>query len=102
MFERPTPTRMTVTEIAERPELGDFCAWLSVFVESGDSADELTVATAAVVRLARELRVDAVSVVGAVEYIGCPPLLSQQGNGKRRGDRYTDAMAWLVRGLFGG
>jgi hypothetical protein len=52
--------------------------------------------------MARELNADAVVVVAAVELIGCPPLLKSGQGARARGDRYAEAMAWLVRSLFGG
>jgi hypothetical protein len=99
---RSTPSPLSASEIASRPELGDFCEWLAVYVATGEGADELTLATAAVVRLARELRLEAVPVVDAVELIGCRPLQLHDASSRKRVDRYTEAMAWLVRGLFGG
>jgi hypothetical protein len=93
---------LSANDIAYRPELATFCEWLAAYVDTGDGADELTLATGAVVRLARELRLDAVPVVDAVELIGCPPLHVHDGKSRARGDRYANAMAWLVRGLFGG
>jgi hypothetical protein len=93
---------LAATDIAQRPELAQFCEWLAIYVDTGDGQDELTLATGAVVRLARELRLEAVPVVDAVELIGCPPLRVHDRHSRARGDRYGNAMAWLVRGLFGG
>ena len=98
----PHSSPLSANDIAFRPELAIFCEWLAVFVATGDGADELTLATGAVVRLARELRLEAVTVVDAVELIGCPPLRVHDAAARARGDRYANAMAWLVRGLFGG
>jgi hypothetical protein len=92
---------LTAADIAQRPELALFCQWLAIYVETGDGGDELTLATAAVVRLARELRLEAVPVVDAIELIGCPPLRVHDRKSRVRGDRYANALAWLVRGLFG-
>jgi hypothetical protein len=97
----PHSSPLSAGEIAYRPELALFCEWLSVYVDTGDGADELTLATAAVVRLARELRVEAVPIVDAIELIGCQPLRVHDEKSRARGDRYASAMAWLVRGLFG-
>jgi hypothetical protein len=96
------PSSLSASEIASRPELAIFCEWLSIYVDTGDAADELTLATAALVRLARALRLEAVPIVDAVELIGCPPLRVHDRRSRARGDRYADAMAWLVRGLIGG
>jgi hypothetical protein len=96
------PSPLSASDIAHRPEMATFCEWLAVYVDTGDGADELTLATGSVVRLARELRLDAVTVVDAVELIGCPPRLVHDAKSGARGDRYASAMAWLVRGLFGG
>ena len=93
---------LTPVEIAAKPEVAEFCDWLSRYVDSGDGADELTVATASLIRLARDLRLEAIPIVEAVEVIGCPPLRVQDRRARARGDRYTSAMAWLVRGLIGG
>src|SRR4051812_39659644 len=71
---RNVSSSLTTSELASRPEVGEFCQWLIAFVDTGDGRDELTIAAEAVVRLAREQRLDAVTVVGAVELIGCPPL----------------------------
>jgi hypothetical protein len=89
-------------DIACRPEVAAFCDWLAVHVATGDGRGELTLATAAVIRLAHQLHVEAVTVVDAVELIGCPPLHVHDASARARGDRYANAMAWLVRGLFGG
>jgi hypothetical protein len=102
MQEPAEPTSLSPSEIAARPELGNFCQWLSLYVEKGDGADELTLATASLIRLARELRLESVPVVEAIELVGCPPLRMHDNRSRARGDRYTDAMAWLVRGLIGG
>ena len=92
---------ITPRNVADRIELAAFVGFLCQFVESGVARDELALATAGLVRMARELRADAVTVVAAVELIGCPPLAVDDG-AHARGDRYADAMAWLVRSLFGG
>ena len=92
---------MAATDIAQQPELTLFCEWLAVYVDTGEGGDELTLATAGVVRLARLLRLEGVPVVDAVELIGCPPLRVHDQHSRERGNRYGSAMAWLVRGLFG-
>jgi hypothetical protein len=99
---RSGSSSLTAAEIASRPELGDFCQWLTLYVDTGDGGDELTIAAAALVRLARELRLEAVPIVDAIELIGCPPLRVHDRQARQRGDRYADALAWLVRGLIGG
>jgi hypothetical protein len=101
---RITPHERAITprDVADRLELAAFVGFLCQFVDSGVARDELTLATAGVVRMARELRVDAVTVVAGVELIGCPPLGKSDERARARGDRYADAMAWLVRSLFGG
>ena len=60
-------------ELAHRPEIAAFSEWLARYVDTGDGRDELTIATAAVVRLARELRLEAAPIVEALELIGAPP-----------------------------
>lgn len=97
-----SPSVLSASEIASRPELAVFCQWLAAYVGNGDAADELTLATASVVRLARELRLEAVPIVEAVELIGCPPLRVHDEQARARGNRYGDAMEWLVHGLIGG
>jgi hypothetical protein len=98
----PHPLTITPRDIADRIELAGFVGFMCQFVESGVARDELTLATAGVVRMARELNADAVTVVAAVELIGCPPLLKPGEGARARGDRYAEAMAWLVRSLCGG
>jgi hypothetical protein len=98
----PHPLTITPRDIADRIELAGFVGFLCQFVEFGRARDELTLATAGVVRMARELNVDAVAIVDAIELIGCPPLLRAGEGARARGDRYAEAMAWLVRSLFGG
>jgi hypothetical protein len=95
-------TKRSGADIAGMPELATFCGYLATFVETGDGRDELTLATAGLVDLARRFHLDAVPIVDAVELIGCPPLHVHDLRSRVRGDRYADAMAWLVRGLFGG
>jgi hypothetical protein len=104
MQRRDTPHEATITprELADLTELAAFAGFLSQYVQTGSARDELTLATASVVRKARELRADAVSVVAAVELIGCPPLQIPGEGARARGDRYSEALAWLVRSLFGG
>jgi hypothetical protein len=95
-------TKRSASEIVGMPELAMFCTYLAAFVDTGDVRDELTLATAELVRLARRFHLDAVPVVDAVELIGCPPLRVHDARSRKRGERYSEAMAWLVRGLFGG
>ena len=98
----PSWKQWTVAEIAGRPELVEFCRWLTAYVDTGEGRDELTAAGAVLVQLARELQLEAVDVVGAIELIGCTPLRVHDGSSRMRGDRYAEALAWLVRRLFGG
>jgi hypothetical protein len=93
---------MTPSEIASRPEVGEFCQWLIAYVDTGTGRGELTIAADAVVQLARQERLDAVTVVGAIELLGCPPLRVHDQFSRNRGDRYAEAMALLVLRLFSG
>lgn len=89
-------------ELAHRPEIALFSECLAHYVDTGDERDELTIATADVVRLARALRLEALPVVEAVELVGVPPSAHRTPDAEARGERYAEAMAWLVRGLLGG
>ena len=94
--------QLSARDAANMSEVAAFCGFLDIFVESGGARDELIAVAAALVRRARELRLDAVPVVEAIELIGCPPLRVRDQRSHVRGDRYSDAMACLVRGLIGG
>ena len=99
---RQVSPSLTSAELASRAEVVEFCQWLIAYVDTGDGRHELTIAADAVVRVAREYRLDAIKVVGAIELIGCPPLKLHDRFSPNRGDRYAESLAWLVRRLFGG
>ncbi len=99
---RDGSTSWTPAELASRPEVGEFCRWLTTYVDTGEGRNELTVAATELVHLARALQVDAVTVVAAIELLGCPPLHVHDSLSGQRGDRYVEALAILVRRLFGG
>ena len=98
----PEEPRRTPREIADRTELAAFAGFLSEYVESRTARDELAVATVHVARMAEELRIDAITIVAAVELITGSLLQQTDELSPGRVDRYTEAMTALIRSLFRG
>ena len=91
-----SPTH-SARQVAELSEVAGFVHFLALHVDHGGNEEELQAAMAALIRKAKQAGIGVSTVVGAVELVGCQPL---HDSGPGRVDRYTGAMAALLRSFL--
>ena len=91
------PSQLSSRQVVDLPELAAYCSVLSQHVAQGGHEAELDAVRRVLVARTLSEHVHASVVIGAIELVGCPPLRLPEPGRIKRIERYTDALADLLR-----
>jgi hypothetical protein len=90
-------SQLSARQVADLPELAAYCSVLNRHVADGSDEVELRVVRRILVAKSIHLQLGASMIVGAIELIGCPSLQRHGAHHRECVDRYTAALADLLR-----
>ena len=88
---------LSARQVADLREVAAYCIALNRHVAHGGDESELRVARRVLVAKAIHEQLGASMIIGAIELIGCPSLQRHGAHHRECVDRYTAALADLLR-----